>query len=312
MGKHSVTDAKNHLEISDEVRSGMKKGLPVVALESTIITHGMPWPKNLETARQAEEVAREEGTLPATIAVIDGRLRVGLEAGELEHLARLGPDAAKCSRRDLPFQVASGGTAGTTVAATMIIAALAGIRVFTTGGIGGVHRGGERNMDISADLQELTKTPVAVVCAGPKSILDVGLTVEYLETFGVPVVGYQVEELPAFFTRRSGLSVDYRVDSVEELAETLAAKWALGLGGGMVIANPIQEEFAMSYEQVEEAVGQAEQDALDQNITGQALTPFLLHRLEDLTKGASGQANVQLILNNARLGAELARALCDL
>ncbi len=306
------TETARHLEFTDEVRNALDEGRPVLALESTIITHGMPWPKNFETAQQAEDAAREEGATPATVAVIDGRLRVGLESEDLERIARMGPSAAKCSRRDLPFQVAGGGSAGTTVAATMIIAALAGIRVFATGGIGGVHRGGERNLDISADLQELTRAPVAVVCAGPKSILDIGLTMEHLETHGVTVVGYQVEELPAFYSRQSGFSVDYRVDSPEELARALAAQWALGLAGGMVIANPIPEQYALPYDQVEEAVHQAEQDALEHNITGQALTPFLLHRLEDLTEGASLQANIALIMNNVRLGARLARALCEL
>jgi pseudouridine-5'-phosphate glycosidase len=307
-----MTGTRDFLVCSDEVGSALDEGQPVLALETTLVTHGMPWPRNFETARQAEAAAREQGATPATIAVLDGRLRVGLNAEELERLAQLGPGAAKCSRRDLPFEVARGRSAGTTVAATMIIAALAGIRVFATGGIGGVHRGAERNMDISADLQELTKTPVAVVCAGPKSILDIGLTVEYLETFGVPVVGYRVDELPAFYSRQSGLTVDYRVDSVEELAGALSTKWALDLHGGMVIANPIPEEFALPFDQVEEAIRRAEQDALKQNITGQTLTPFLLRRLEDLTGGASVRANVELILNNARLGARLAGALCAL
>lgn len=304
-----MTDAARYLEFNERVRRAMDEGRPVLALESTIITHGMPWPRNLETARQAEAVARENGASPATIAVIDGRLRVGLDEDELEGLARLGPVAAKCSRRDLPFVLARKGSAGTTVASTMIIAALAGIRVFATGGIGGVHRGGERNLDISADLQELTRTPVAVVCAGPKSILDIGLTVEYLETFGVPIIGYGVDELPAFYSRKSGLSVDYRVDDVAELAAALEIKWSMGLEGGVVIANPIPEEFALDYAMIEEAIGQAQDDAVRLNITGQALTPYLLYRLKDLTGGASVRANVELILNNVRLGAQLVAAL---
>lgn len=297
------------LKTSEYVHEALHSGQPVLALESTIITHGLPFPHNLETARAAEQAVRDAGVTPATIAVIDGHLKVGLSGYELERMAELGNQAAKCSRRDLPFMVEARGTAGTTVAATMIIARLAGIQVFATGGIGGVHQGGAQTMDISADLQELARTNVAVVCAGPKSILDIGLTREYLETHGVPIIGYQTEQLPAFYARKSGFEVDYRMDSVDEIARLLHTKWTLGLQGGVVIANPIPKEAALNRKTVVQINETAIREALDQGISGKALTPFLLSRVEELTEGKSLLANRALMINNARLGAELAIAL---
>ena len=304
-----MTDPGDYLDISKVVRQALDEGRPVLALESTIITHGMPFPRNLETARLAEQAATDAGATPATIAIMDGRFKVGLTREELETLARMGRQAVKCSRRDISFLVAQGATGATTVAATMIIAAMAGIRVLATGGIGGVHRGAEHSMDVSADLQELARTNMAVVCAGPKSILDIGLTLEYLETHGVPVVGFQTNELPAFYTRKSGFKVDYRLDSPEDIAAVLNTKWSLGLDGGMVIANPIPEEHGLDCEAIERVIAQAIGEAKEQNISGKDLTPFLLHRVEELTGGDSLTANVQLMLNNARLGAQIAVAL---
>jgi pseudouridine-5'-phosphate glycosidase len=299
----------DYLEFHHAVRQAIEDGQPVLALESTAITHGLPFPQNLETAQQAEQAARDAGATPATIAVRNGKLKVGLSGRELERLARAGPDAVKCSRGDIPILLQSHGTAGTTVAATMTIAAMAGIRVFATGGIGGVHRGAERSMDISADLQELARTPVAVVCAGPKSILDIGLTLEYLETHGVPVIGYGTDEVPAFLARESGHAVDCRLDSPEAVAKTLAIKWSLGLGGAAVIANPIATEAAMERLKLEQLTERAIRDAEDRGVSGKRLTPFLLRRLNELTNGASLEANVRVLLDNARLGAEIAVAL---
>jgi len=297
------------IEFHPVVRQALDDGQPVLALESTVITHGLPFPRNLETAQEVEQAARDAGATPATIAVRNGRLKVGLSGRELEGLARAGRDAGKCSRRDIPFLMQSHGTAGTTVAATMAIAAMAGIRVFATGGIGGVHRGAERSMDISADLQELAHTPVAVVCSGPKSILDIGLTLEYLETHSVPVVGFGADMVPAFLARESGYAVDYRLDTAAAVAEMLATKWALGQPGGVVIANPIAREAAMERLALEQLIERAILDAEERGITGKLLTPFLLFRLEELTAGASLKANMRLLLDNARLGAEIAVAL---
>ena len=280
----------------------------MVALESTIISHGMPWPQNAETALAVEAEVRSHGAVPATIAVIAGRLKAGLTPAEIESLGRTGQQAIKTSRRDLPFLVASGATGATTVAATMIIAALAGIKVFATGGIGGVHRGAATSFDVSADLQELARTEVAVVCAGPKSILDLGLTLEYLETHGVPVIGYCTDELPAFFTRDSGFGVDYRLDAPAEIARVMRAKQSLGLGGGLLIANPIPAEFALPRELIDGAIAQALVDASLQGVAGKALTPFLLDRVNALTGGLSLSANIALVLNNARLAATVAVA----
>ena len=301
-----------YLDIAPEVRLALQQGQPVVALESTIISHGMPYPQNVATALRVEAEVRSSGALPATIAVIDGRLTAGLSAAQIEELGRAGPTVAKVSRRDLPFIVATNQTGATTVAATMIIAAMAGIRVFATGGIGGVHRGAAQTFDISADLQELARTPVAVVCAGAKSILDLGLTLEYLETHGVPVVGYRTAQLPAFFTQGSGFSVDYRLDDASEIARLLQIKWAMGLGGGVVIANPIPAAHAMPRAVIDAAIEQALSDAQAQGISGKQTTPFLLERVNALTGGNSLAANIELVLNNARLASAVAVALAGL
>lgn len=296
------------LDLHPDVAAALAAGVPVVALESTIISHGMPWPQNAETALAVQAEVRAHGAVPATIAVIDGRLQAGLSDAQIERLGRAGAATVKASRRDLPFLVAQRGTGATTVAATMIVAALAGIRVFATGGIGGVHRGAATSFDISADLQELARTEVAVVCAGAKSILDLGLTLEYLETHGVPVIGYRTDRLPAFFSRDSGFGVDVRLDSVAEIAAAMHAKWALGLGGGLVVANPIPAEFALPRAAIDAAIDQALAEAALQAITGKAITPFLLDRVNRLTGGHSLAANIQLVLNNARLAAALAGA----
>ena len=296
------------LDLHPEVVAALDQGRPVVALESTIISHGMPWPQNAETALAVEAEVRSHGAVPATIAVIAGRLKAGLTPAEIESLGRTGQQAIKTSRRDLPFLVASGATGATTVAATMIVAALAGIKVFATGGIGGVHRGAATSFDVSADLQELARTEVAVVCAGPKSILDLGLTLEYLETHGVPVIGYCTDELPAFFTRDSGFGVDYRLDAPAEIARVMRAKQSLGLGGGLLIANPIPAGFALPRELIDGAIAQALVDARLQGVAGKALTPFLLDRVNALTGGLSLSANIALVLNNARLAAAVAVA----
>jgi pseudouridine-5'-phosphate glycosidase len=297
---------------NDEVASALRGGRPVVALESTIIAHGMPWPQNLETALAVEARVRAHGAVPATIAVVDGRLRAGLAADELERIARGGRDVAKVSRRDLPILVARGATGATTVAATMIVAALAGIRVFATGGIGGVHRGGETSFDISADLQELARTSVAVVCAGAKSILDLRLTLEYLETHGVPVIGYRTCRLPAFYVRDSGLDLDARVDEPEEIARVMQAKWRLALAGGVVVANPIPEPFALPRERIEAVTEQAMREAHARGMSGKGVTPFLLARINAMTEGDSQRSNVELVLNNAMLAARIAVAYAAL
>jgi len=297
---------QNYLQLSKEVGEALAARQPVVALESTIIAHGMPYPQNLETARQMENAVRDSGAIPATIAILGGKIRVGLDAADLEYLAKTGHQIPKASRRDLPFLLSQGLDGATTVASTMIAADLAGIRIFATGGIGGVHRGAAQTMDISADLQELARTNVAVVCAGVKSILDIGLTLEYLETQGVPVLGYQTDEFPAFYTRSSGFRVDYRVDTPEILAAILHAKWATGLQGGVVIANPIPEPVEADGLEIERATAQALREADEQEIRGKAITPFLLARIAALTAGKSLGANIELALHNARLAAELA------
>jgi pseudouridine-5'-phosphate glycosidase len=296
------------MDVSDEVQNALHTGGPVLAFESTIITHGMPYPQNLETALAVEQACREEGAIPATIAILDGRIRVGLTQAELENLATKNNQVIKVSRRDLPFVVAGGSNGGTTVAATMIIAAMAGIRVFATGGIGGVHRGAENSMDVSADLEELARTDVTVICAGPKSILDIGLTLEYLETRGVAVVGYKTNQLPAFFTRSSGFDVDYRLDSAGQIVDVLQARRSMGLSGGMVIANPIPAEFEMDNSAISSFIDQATAEAEQIGISGKQVTPYLLQRIYELSDGDSLQANVQLVLNNARLGAQIAIA----
>ena len=298
-----------YLDISPEVKAALEAGKPVVALESTIISHGMPYPKNVETALLVEQTLRDNGAVPATIAVIGGRLKAGLSKEEIEYLGKTGRGVAKASRRDLPALVARGADGATTVTTTMIIAHMAGIQVFATGGIGGVHRGAETTMDISADLEELAQTPVMVVCAGAKSILDLGLTLEYLETKGVPVIGYGTEELPAFYTRKSGFGVDYRVDSPEELAAMFAAQRDLGFKGGMLVTNPIPEEYAMPKDVIDAAIEQALRECKEQGVHGKETTPFLLARVVELTGGYSLESNIQLVLNNARVAARTAAAL---
>lgn len=299
------------LMFSPEVAAARAAGKPVVALESTIISHGMPYPQNVETAREVEQVIRDAGAVPATIAIIGGKICIGLSDQQLELLGA-SPDAMKVSRRDLPFVVAQGSLGATTVAATMICAAMAGIEVFVTGGIGGVHRGAETSFDISADLQELAHTSVAVVCAGVKSILDIGLTLEYLETHGVPVMSVGQPGFPAFFTRESGFPADFQFDSALEQASFIQTKWALGLRGGVVVANPVPESFAMARDEIERITEQALGEAAQGGVTGKAVTPFLLNRIKQLTEGRSLATNIALIKHNALVGARLALALHDL
>ena len=298
-----------YLDLSPEVAEAFRIGKPVVALESTIISHGMPYPQNVETALRVEATIRENGAVPATIAVIGGRLKAGLTPEQIEYLGKKGRGVAKASRRDLPVLVARGEDGATTVTTTMIIAAMAGIKVFATGGVGGVHRGAETTMDISADLEELAQTPVMVICAGAKSILDLGLTLEYLETKGVPVIGYGTEELPAFYTRKSGFKVDYRLDTPEELAAAFRAKMEMGLKGGMLVTNPIPEEYSMDPARINAAIDEAVAEANAKGIKGKDTTPFLLAKIKDLTGGDSLASNIQLVLNNARLAARTAALL---
>lgn len=296
---------EKYMEIKEEVKNALDEKKPVVALESTIIAHGMPYPKNVETALEVEKIIRDRGAIPATIAILDGKIKVGLSKEEIEYLGSA-ENVSKVSRRDLPFIVAKGLNGGTTVASTMIVAKMAGIKVFVTGGIGGVHRGAEESFDISADLQELAKTSVAVVCAGAKSILDIGLTLEYLETFGVPVVGFKTDEFPAFFTRKSGFGVDYNVDSEEELAKAINTKWDLGLDGGIVVANPIPEEYEMDIDIINKAIAEALSEAEEKGIKGKKVTPFLLENVKEKTGGNSLESNIRLVYNNALVGANLA------
>ena len=298
-----------HLDISPEVKAALDAGKPVVALESTIISHGMPYPKNVETALLVEQTIRDNGATPATIAVIGGRLKAGLSREEIEYLGKTGRGVAKASRRDLPALVARKADGATTVATTMIIAHMAGIGIFATGGIGGVHRGAEVTMDISADLEELAQTPVMVVCAGAKSILDLGLTLEYLETKGVPVLGYGTQELPAFYTRKSGFGVDYRVDTPEELAAMYRAQRELGYKGGMLVTNPIPEQYSMDKTVIDAAIDRALKEAEEAGVKGKEVTPFLLAKVVELTGGDSLESNIQLVLNNARLAARTAAEL---
>ena len=300
----------NYLDISPEVSAALAAGKPVVALESTIISHGMPYPKNVETALRVEQTIRDAGAVPATIAIIGGRLKAGLSRDEIEYLGKTGRGVAKVSRRDLPVIVARGADGATTVATTMIIAHMAGISVFATGGIGGVHRGAETTMDISADLEELAQTPVMVVCAGAKAILDLKLTLEVLETKGVPVIGFGTDELPAFYTRESGLGVDARADSPEELAAIFAAQREMGLKGGMLVTNPIPAEYSMDKAVIDAAIDQALAEADAQGIHGKETTPFLLARVAELTGGDSLESNIRLVLNNARVASLTAAALC--
>mgnify|MGYP000431832243 FL=1 len=295
-----------YLDVSPEVAEALAAGKPVVALESTIISHGMPYPRNVETALLVEQTIRENGAVPATIAIIGGRLKAGLSKDEIEYLGKSGRNVAKTSRRDIAALVARKADGATTVTTTMMIAHMAGISIFATGGIGGVHRGAEVTMDISADLEELGNTPVMVVCAGAKSILDLGLTLEYLETKGVPVIGYGTDELPAFYTRHSGFGVDYRADSPEELAAMFKAQRDLGLKGGMLVTNPIPEEYSMDKAVIDAAIDQAIKEASEKGIKGKETTPFLLAKVVELTGGDSLDSNIALVLNNARLAAKTA------
>lgn len=302
---------EKYLHIHPEVKKALSEGQPVVALESTIISHGMPYPKNVEMAKNVSKIIRDNGAIPATIAIIDGILKVGLTSEEIEFLGT-SKNILKASRRDLPFIISKKLNGATTVATTMILANLAGVKVFATGGIGGVHRGAQETFDISADLQELANTNVAVVCAGAKSILDIGLTLEYLETSGVPVVGFGTEDFPAFYTRKSGFGVDYKVDSSMEVASALKAKWDLDLKGGMVIGNPIPENFEMDYDTINNAIETALKEADEHNITGKKVTPFLLDKVKTITAGKSLEANIELVYNNAKVAAQIAKDLSSL
>jgi len=299
-----------YLDIKPEVAEALAAGKPVVALESTIISHGMPYPQNVETALAVEAIIRDNGAVPATIAVIEGRLKAGLTAEEIEYFGKKGQAITKASRRDLAVLCARGMDGATTVTTTMMIAHMAGIKIFATGGIGGVHRGAETTMDISADLEELGQTPVMVVCAGAKSILDLGLTLEYLETKGVPVMGFGTDELPEFYTRKSGFGVDYRVDTPEELAAMFKAQRELGFKNGMLVTNPIPEEYAMDKAVIDAAIDQALKESVEQGIKGKETTPFLLARVSELTGGDSLDSNIQLVFNNAKLAALTAVELC--
>lgn len=299
-----------YLQVNPEVAQAVAQGKPVVALESTIISHGMPYPQNVETALAVEKIIRDNGAVPATIAILGGKLVAGLTPEQIEYFGKKGQAIAKASRRDLAVLCAKGEDGATTVATTMLIAHMAGIRIFATGGIGGVHRGAETTMDISADLEELAHTPVMVICAGAKSILDLGLTLEYLETHGVPVLGYGTKELPAFYTRTSGFSVDYRLDTPEELAKAFLAQNQMGLGGGMLVTNPIPEAYSMDPAVINGAIDQAIAQCNQQGIHGKATTPFLLAKVAEITGGDSLAANIQLVFNNAKLAAQVACAYC--
>ncbi|SDJ09958.1 pseudouridine-5'-phosphate glycosidase [Salimicrobium halophilum] len=299
---------EHYLEFSKEVQEAKEQGKPVVALESTIISHGMPYPQNVKTAREVEDIVRSEGAVPATIAIMNGKIKIGLSDEELEMFGN-SEGVAKVSRRDLPHIIATKTMGATTVATTMICAELAGVEMFVTGGIGGVHRGAETTMDISADLEELAKTSVGVVCAGAKSILDLGLTMEYLETKGVPVIGYQTDVLPAFYTRTSEFDLNFRADSADVIAETLKAKWDLGLEGGAVIANPIPEEDAMDEKYINDIIAQAIRESEADHISGKDSTPYLLGRIKELTDGKSLDANIALVKNNAHVGSRIAVSL---
>lgn len=305
--KHTI---EQRLSYSEEVETALHEGRPVVALETTIVTHGMPYPVNVETALSVETIIRQAGAVPATISIQGGKIRVGLSADEIEALAHE-KEVVKASRRDLPVLLATGRTGSTTVAATMIAAHLAGIQVFVTGGIGGVHRAAERTMDVSADLEELARTDVIVVSAGAKAILDIGLTLEVLETLGVPVLGYQTEDLPAFYTRTSGYQANFRVDTPQAVAEIAATKWGLGLHGGILVANPIPLDAELNQAEITSAIEAAVMRAEQQGVTGKDVTPFLLSTMESLTEGKSLAANVRLIEHNALVGAQIAGAVAD-
>ena len=301
-----------YFKISSEVQHALDNNLPVVALESTIISHGMPYPQNVETALKVEQIVREAGCVPATVAIIGGVLTVGCTAADIELLGKRGTAVAKVSRRDVPVIIAQGNDGATTVAGTMYACGLAGVSVFATGGIGGAHRNSENTMDISADLDELQQTDVAVVCAGAKSILDIGLTLECLETRGVPVIGYKTDEMPAFYTQSSGYRTDYRMDSAKEIAKAYYAKQQLSLHGGMLIVNPIPSQYAMDKAYIDENIQKALAEADALGISGKQITPFLLDKIQKLTGGSSLAANIQLVYNNVRLACEIAQELCQL
>lgn len=296
-----------YINVHPQILEAIKKNQPVVALESTIISHGMPYPQNVETALAAEQIVRDAGAIPATIAILDGKFRVGLTVEEIDYLGKSGTKIVKASRRDLPYLFAKKIDGATTVASTMIGADLAGIRVFATGGIGGVHRGASTTFDVSADLQELARTNVAVVCAGIKSILDLGLTLEYLETHGVPLIGYQTKELPAFYTRKSGFKVDYQLDSPKEIAELISVKWNIPLKGGVVVANPIPKAFQQDGDFIEKIIQEALLEAEAKQIKGKESTPFLLAKVKELTGGDSLASNIKLYFNNVKLASEVAK-----
>ena len=298
-----------HLDINSNIKKALAEKKPVVALESTIISHGMPFPQNVETALKVEEIVRSTGAIPATIAIINGKFKVGLTKDEIVFLGRSGKKIVKASRRDIPYLISNKVDGATTVASTMIGAEMAGIKIFATGGIGGVHRGAQKSFDISADLQELAKTSVAVVCAGVKSILDLGLTLEYLETHGVPVLGYKTKELPAFYTQKSDFEVDYQLNTANEIANFLKVKWEMNLNGGVVIANPIPTEFQLDYNSINEIIQSAILESEEKGIKGKEITPFLLDKVKELTYGKSLEANVQLVYNNAKLAAQIATHL---
>jgi len=302
-----MKNLEKYLVIKEEVKEALNSGKAVVALESTIIAHGMPYPQNIETALEIEDIIRANGAVPATIGIIDGKIKVGLTKEEVEFLGE-SKEVIKVSRRDLPIVLAEKKHGATTVAGTMIAADLAGIKIFVTGGVGGVHRGAEKSFDISADLEELKKTSVAVIAAGAKSILDLGLTLEKLETFGVPVLGYQTEELPAFYSRHSGFSCDYKLESPEHTADILRAKWELGLDGGVLIANPVPEVDEIEYSVINKKIEQALAEAKEKRISGKELTPFLLDRIKEITDGKSLETNIALVRNNAVVGAKIAKA----
>lgn len=302
---------QDYLSITPEIEEAIKAGKPVVALESTILSHGMPFPQNMEFAHKVEEIVRAEGAIPATTAIIGGKLKVGLTSEELDLMCK-GEGVGKVSRRDVAVYLATGKTGATTVATTMMIAAMAGIKVFATGGIGGVHRGATETMDISADLQELANTPVAVVCAGAKSLLDLGLTLEYLETFGVPVLGLRTDDFPAFYCRSSGFKLDYNAATEAEVAKIAKTKWDLGLKGGLVIGNPIPEEYALDYDEMEKVIVRTLELAKEQGIHGKDTTPFLLSHIKDMTEGVSFASNLQLAYNNAKAASKIAVELAKL
>ncbi len=296
-----------YLDISQEVINALKNKLPLVALESTIISHGMPYPQNKETALKVEEIVRNNGAIPATIAILNGKIKVGLNHDEIDYLARSGKKIVKASRRDIPYLISKKIDGATTVASTMIAANLAGIKIFATGGIGGVHRGASESFDISADLQELANTNVAVVCAGIKAILDLGLTLEYLETFGIPVLGYQTDELPAFYTQKSGHKVNFKMENPVEIAELLKSKWQLDLKGGVIIANPVPKDKELDFQIMNEAIKEALIEEKKLGIKGKESTPFLLGKVKEITKGLSLDANIELVFNNAKLAAQIAK-----